>query len=63
MVPGDKERYAAETCSHCGGLGCTYCSGKGSVMVEQPSRRCRHCGGDGCIYCGYTGWEHPLKEY
>jgi len=63
MVPGEKEGYAAETCSHCGGLGCTHCSGKGSVMVEQPSRRCRHCGGDGCIYCGYTGWEHPLKEY
>ena len=62
MVPGEKKGMPPRP-APIAGLGCTYCSGKGSVMVEQPSRRCRHCGGDGCIYCGYTGWEHPLKEY
>jgi hypothetical protein len=59
----DEKKYDWETCCHCGGLGCTYCEGKGKVMVLQPSKKCRHCHGECCIYCGYTGWEDVKGKY
>lgn len=59
----EKKRYEPALCAGCEGLGCSYCRGTGSVLVESPKKTCPHCEGAGCIYCGFTGWHHPKGKY
>jgi hypothetical protein len=59
----DRVTYELAICGHCGGLGCSYCNGTGTVLVQAPKKICPECEGVGCLYCGFTGWFHPKGKY
>ena len=72
---GSPIHFNTENCATCNGHGvgtdqrpCAACSGKGSILVLQPTTRCLRCKGTGkpdraslwsadhCIVCLGTGW-------
>ena len=65
-------QYAPEDCAWCEGSGkyfndlCPVCTGNGSVLAAQPSKKFPWCKGDGyegesedrCKVCRGAGWAH-----